>query len=160
MSKEVTSNFKEQIVCECGCGLEGTPRTRVYKNGTRHIRNCGRDQYCPQCVGKKWKAKGGKDQRNGKKELGIKSMSSLHTGHEENDDTPWENKAGAAFTGPSFRAWDKAEKQYENNRPIGRGPLLFLRMSHDDFPYSLVVLRGGERLREAWERLGRNKGWL
>jgi hypothetical protein len=154
---EAWSNPKNKIECPDNCGAFGTP-TKPFSDGTQHVKGCAKSG-CKKCVGRLWKRKGGKDQREGKKELAILSASSLHTGHEEDDSEPWENKAGARFTGPAFTAWELAEGQYENNRPIGRGPLLFLRMTHPKRKHSLIVIRG-DRLYEAWLRIGINHKWI
>ncbi len=151
------SNLKDfgGCPCEMKCGLEGKYQARAFKDGARHVLKCP----CKQCTGRRYRASGHRSQRKGKKELGIVMRTPWPTGHESDDADPWENKGGRGFTGPAFRAWEKAEKQYEGTRPIGRGPLAFLRMTHPDFRYSLIVIRG-DRLHDAWTRIGRNKGWL
>ncbi len=158
--KDVTPMFKPSGVCGCGCGREGTYRVRPWRsNGVTCVnRGCS----CNQCTGYRSKKGGGRGQRDGKKQLDIKAASSLRTGHEENDDTAWENKAGVSFTGPAFTAWEKAEAQYENNRPVGRERLQLLRMTHPKRSYALVEMRleRNETLRQWWERLGVRKGWL
>lgn len=153
---DVEPNLKPFGVCGCGCGLEGVLRTKAWQDETLCVsRGCK----CKRCQGLRNKRMGAKSQRRGKKELGIISASSLHTGHEENDSHPWENKRHDALTGPAFTAWEKVENQYERNRPIGRGPLLFFRAEHSKRRYSLVIMRG-DRLYNAWYTLGVNRGWI
>ena len=97
--------------CPCGCGVEGTPRTRAWKDGLRHVRTCK----CSRCRGAKNRRQGLRKQNQARKALGV-PVDKFGSSNEERWASMFgdEVKSGAQV-GPLFTWWRKVEKQVRAN---------------------------------------------
>lgn len=117
--------------CACGCGLYGTLRKRPLN----HIRGCA----CPQCRGKRNRAKGDSKARQARKTLGLQGANTRHEEH-------WgggvrvEVKAGAQVS-PIWTRFRLAEEQSEQHRAFGdHRPFLMVAMP-DGMKDGLIIAR-------------------
>lgn len=62
------------------------------------------------------------------------------------------------MSGPVHNAWDKVERDDEQLRTRGHPPFL-ARFALEGRRYGLVVIRD-DKLRETWEAIGIENGWL
>ena len=137
---DVTPRLKaDPVVCATdGCGIAScTAVGQPTKNG--HPRGCSNK--CPQCRGRRNKAKGRKRQAAAVRAVGI-PRSSLSPGHEEflAGAVRVEVKAGAQ-AGPVWTRFVSAESQSEAARPFGDNrPFVFLAMP-DGTSDGLIVFR-------------------
>jgi hypothetical protein len=155
---DVEPNFKPFGACGCGCGREGTLRVKPWRsNGVICVRlGC----VCQQCVGRRSK-KGGKydQQTRGAKILTGKRGRT----HEEHDRAAfrWQNKKTGkhGVSGPVHNAWDKVEKDDDVLRPHGDIRPFLARFALEGRRFGLVMFRD-DKLRETWEAIGIENGWL
>lgn len=117
--------------CACGCGLFGTLRKRPLN----HIRGCT----CPQCRGKRNRAKGDAKARVARKALGLKGAN---TRHEElwGGGIRVEVKAGAQVS-PVWTRFRLAEEQSEQHRAFGDSRPFVLVAMPDGMKDGLIVTR-------------------
>ena len=126
---EVTPQFKDNVgVCGCGCEIEGTYRTRPWKDGVTCVRKCS----CRRCLGRRSRSKGDGKARMARKALGI---TGANTRHEElwGGQVRSEMKAGAQVK-PAVTAFLRMEAQSEQQRPFG-----------DNRPFVGVALPDGSK---------------
>jgi hypothetical protein len=154
---EVEPNLKaNKAECGCGCGIFGTLRVKPWRsNGVTCVR---RGCVCRQCVGRASKMGGQKNQqRKGAKEIaGVTGRN-----HEQNDRFAfrWENKRDSRYARQVFTAFEAMQKIDEQLRPLGDTRPFLFRADKAGSPYGLVVFRG-DQLREMWEAIGIQNGWL
>lgn len=112
--RDVVNNLKPgPEPCGCGCEVVGVLRARAWRDGVVCVkRGCS----CRRCLGKRNTKKGDTKARDARKALGFRA----NTRHEElaGGLLRWEAKAGAQVA-PMWTAFIKAERQSEQQRPVG-----------------------------------------
>lgn len=156
MAEEPWSAPKNKGDCGCGCGKFATYRTKAWaSNGVLCVRTC---DSCRQCKGKASKVGGQRNQQN----KGAKRLSGVHgKSHEQNDRFAfrWENKRDGRVAKPVFTAFEAMQLVDDQLRPHGDNRPFIFRADKVGSPYGLVVFRD-DQLREVWQAIGEQNGWL
>lgn len=143
---DVEPLFKNAGPCGCGCGREGTYRSKPWRNGVLCVRAC---RSCPNCRGKANRSKGDSQAAKVRRAL---AASGVATRHEEG----WggalriEVKAGAQ-AGPVLTKYLASKAQSEAARAVGdtrpfiaafapeRGPRLYV-IEEDELAQVMAAL--------------------
>lgn len=126
--------------CPCGCGVEGSLRRKVMKDGKVHARGCS----CRRCIGSRNRTGGLQKQRVARRAIGVPDAAFARM---LSDEERWnhpqfrcEVKSGqlARSVDTQYR---KAAKQADSNKAIGDARPLLLALMPKDSATGYVILQ-------------------